>query len=416
MMRAQVVSAPDILRMVVAMVAISMAFVIGHIVGRMSTHGAMSNQAFSIPNSLHPEVGNTPPTFNVSNQSSPHSPEPQPTIELSSRLALHSRPIAFSVVLSPEKLELWGELFRVLRHAPNISFFVHIYGGEPDQAVLSKYEKDVHWAAVHTGPVKFSRGRNLNIQRIYAEEVRRGLQFDWWLIADGDAGHWHCARCPRTASPDFTGYACCMDYFIDTILNPDLRLASLSITLGGPEVDQAKALANDPAVDRSFVFRDCADAIFQAYHRAAAPIVFPYLDEIEEAGGSWWSSQGMMFHLTSGCLAGAGVLPARYFTAGHKEDHISYPRDRDLNLELQTLKNHYPDLFTFPLNEATTPSYLCKSGRFVTLREGNAHPDLIPDWWATNAYRACMKVKEPIFVREVGGGVPQALAPSFFPA
>lgn len=307
-------------------------------------------------------------------------------------------------------LERWRNLLHAMATRDDIILFASVWDKEPDEALLSAWMKEPRSTL---GSIKFepggsvTPGRNRIFQSIYEEEVRRGKRFETWVVCDSDAAFLECYRCPVTRLPNVTGSACCMDYFIRLALDRAYNFSTISTLLAWDEVAPFEAKKDLDVVDRMFHFRDCADAQLQAIHRDLVPVVFPYHEELEEM--SIWSSQGMLFRYTSTCAPGANVLPGRNLRQNEQE-HVAYNRGRrDQNAEAEIVRLAFPELAEWPINEVASPTLMCLRNQrgVVTLDPSSSHPDVV-DWRATEAFRKCLRIKEPWFVQTTGKGVPQA--------
>jgi hypothetical protein len=310
---------------------------------------------------------------------------------------------------------VWMERWRNLLNAMNetrkeIALFVSLWKEPPDEAQVASWraEPNSSLTSVKYEPGgTWTTGRNLLLQTIYEEEVRRGKRFDYWIVADADAAFVECYRCPVTRLPDVTGAACCMDYFVALALNRAYNFSSISTILAREEYPPFEARKDSDVIDRTFQLRDCGDGQLQAYHRDYVPIVFPYHVELDAM--SWWSSQGILFRFTSTCGPGANVLPGRNFRPNLME-HIDYPKwERDIGREEMLVRDTYPELADFPINAAVSPNLMCRlPSRAITLDDPTMPGQGVVDWRATESFKKCLRVKEPWFVRTTGKSVPQA--------
>ena len=190
----------------------------------------------------------------------------------------------------------------------------------------------------------WTEGRNLLAARVLAAEAARGSRFRYWLFSDSDARLERCECMPSAAAPAEPGEAddsvaaaqwrCCFEPLLD-VLRSAFEPATLSwgYASGGALAKRvAGALrAQDLALDGSLTAvplrqLNCADARLQAFHRDAAPLLLPYFADLDAT--SWWSSQGILHHLTAGCLAGANyeLFVVRNSSALENPEHAQYPR------------------------------------------------------------------------------------------
>ncbi len=80
-----------------------------------------------------------------------------------------------------------------------------------------------------------------------------------------------------------------------------------------------------PASPAAIQRADCLDAMKNAIHREAVPVIMPYIDELDST--SWWMSQALEFQVATGCLSGFNVILGGYQEgAEDKAQHSDYPR------------------------------------------------------------------------------------------
>ncbi len=85
-------------------------------------------------------------------------------------------------------------------------------------------------------------------------------------------------------------------------------------------------VARNPA---TILRMDCLDAMKNAIHREAVPLLLPYVDSLDKV--SWWMSQAVQFYLSAGCLAGYGAILGGYEEAMAPQ-HSAYPRGLNYTL------------------------------------------------------------------------------------
>lgn len=76
---------------------------------------------------------------------------------------------------------------------------------------------------------------------------------------------------------------------------------------------------------------DCSDGAFNAYHRAALPVLLPYVELVDRF--SWWGSQAIMWTVIGGCVPGYSVYVG-VFDLKRTTGHASYPRGRYEEVEM----------------------------------------------------------------------------------
>jgi hypothetical protein len=289
-----------------------------------------------------------------------------------------------------------------------------------------------HAAARPAAFNSYTRGRNNMWRAVYAAEVARGARFDYWVVADADTHRLECANCARTvdARPDWAQAACCLDNMFGTTLAPGaFGFASAATSLGG-DVAAAMAGLEHP---RTFLLSDCGDGMFQAMHRDAVPIFLPYHEEQEDY--SIWSSQAILFQFTSGCTrGGSAMLGSNMFVYDNQRNSHSggaTPNAVDWGRNDDIIGAAYPALvarameparrcqnpaWAFPPSDsladaiATFPRPAAAAAAAVdeALTASGVRVRPRVRWNETCAFAQCLAARRERFVRETGGGVPEA--------
>jgi len=331
-----------------------------------------------------------------------------------SNLALTSLPrIAVAIQGKAHGIPRWHAVLEALSTRRDVALFGLIWNGVINQNFVADWiNNNSHVKIFNETKGSWTEGRNFLAKAIYSEEVARGKQFHAWMFIDSDM--WYnlkCSRCPITAPLAPEGPACCLDYlFTDVILNGQYNFPTISSSTLEEERGKLRPLMSTPAIDSTFIFRDCADAQLQVFHREAVPALLPYHADLDER--SWWSSQSMLFQYLSGCLPGSNVLLGRDFDCTTNE-HNPYPRGSLLREEERDIVSKlFPALMVFPLNISTNPAFapstcLKYSNDIRTLDPANPK---LPDWRHSEAFLKCLNVKESYFLQMVGQGVPSAPA------
>jgi hypothetical protein len=83
---------------------------------------------------------------------------------------------------------------------------------------------------------------------------------------------------------------------------------------------------------------DCSDGAFNAYHRAAVPVLLPYVELVDRY--SWWGSQAIMWTVIGGCVPGYSIFVG-VFNIIRTSGHASYPRGRYEEVEIDAKKAVY---------------------------------------------------------------------------
>jgi hypothetical protein len=236
----------------------------------------------------------------------------------------------------------------------------------------------------------WTTGRNVLAQAMYTEEVKRFKQYEAWVFADADSWLMNCARCPTGD----LGAACCWDYMFRDVLLSNYSFATVATMATEVERRSVQHLSNDAMLDNTFIFRDCADAQVQAFHRDAVPILLPYHADLDFS--SWWSSQAMLFKYTSGCLPGANVVLGRHLYS-QSETHKGYPKGRDFAKENSTVVSLFP-----PIEDILSRPGMCIDQNDGKIRNIDPLNSQLVDWQHSEGFLRCLAAKEPYFIKEIG--------------
>jgi hypothetical protein len=270
----------------------------------------------------------------------------------------------------------------------------------------------------------YTRGRNYLWRAVYAAEVARGARFLYWAVADADTHRMDCAHCPPTRPPDYSSAACCLDSLFGSALAANEHgFAGVGTALAPAEAEGMARLRHP----RAFQMRDCTDGQLHALHRDAVPVYLPYHEDFEEH--SIWSSQGLLFHLTSACTRGGGAVLGANLRVydGERNSHTAgaSPAAVDWAANDALLAALHPRLWGRVLDPGRTcqaPGWLFPASgdagdSFLSFDEGGGGAAVSATgvrvaprvrWNETCAFRACLAEREARFVRETGGGAPQA--------
>ena len=189
----------------------------------------------------------------------------------------------------------------------------------------------------------WTAGRNRLARRIAQRETEISAPFRYWMFADHDM---HVAQnCHResTCRARFDAFsvqqtACCFDIAVGVLLAPETRYAAVNFLLEGASKVSPKHL--------SMAHQDCADGALTAFHRLAVPVVFPYVELVDRR--SWHESQGIHFHLVSGCFPGYSVF-SNVFEISRTLTHSRYPRGRRIADAARAMHRVYGTLGLIPV-------------------------------------------------------------------
>lgn len=158
---------------------------------------------------------------------------------------------------------------------------------------------------------------------------------------------------------------------------------------------------------------DCIDAMKDAFHREAVPLLLPYISSLDNI--SWWISQALLFHTTQGCLSGHTAVLGGY---GEPlvEEHSPYPQGRSDALERATVDRVFGSrgLVPWPIG-----GQWMEQGNCGALQPPAGAPELISDivfrsgdWMTSKAYLACRGALQARFDRFMRHGVSADPAPT----
>ena len=323
--------------------------------------------------------------------------------------------IAIAVQGRASEIAEWRRLLSNARGLAETSFFFLAYDGGSGGAALAEADCGGDGGACWAPAARttWTEGRNLLAARMLAAEAARGSRFRYWLFADSDARLERCEclaaespLAPALAEADVAAaqWRCCFEPLLD-LLRSAFEPATLSwgyASGGAPSGAVVAALrAQHVAPDGSmtaFALRqlDCADARLQAFHRDAAPLLLPYFTELDAS--SWWSSQGILQHLTAGCLAGANyeLFVDRNKSTLENQEHAQYPRGRVpsvIDAEARILNASLPALWPWPVPLSTNARgpVACQHERlrYAAVAVSTADGAGADSWRQTPAFEAC---------------------------
>jgi len=156
----------------------------------------------------------------------------------------------------------------------------------------------------------WSSGRNALGRALYETERKQGNLMRYWMFADADMVAVSCKSAEASGMAGVDAAAYCLDRHVQYYLLGKLQYASVFF-LGALGTEQ-----------EHYNF-DCGDAQMHAIHRAAAQVLLPYVEMLEDL--SWQESQSVLWRVASGCIAdggiGAGILSMR----PEDKKHSTYP-------------------------------------------------------------------------------------------
>ena len=301
--------------------------------------------------------------------------------------------IAVGIQGPADYLHRWRDVLSLMSTRSEVDFFCLIYDGTVNETMVDA------WRQEPNSPLKeimtnsmttWTTGRNVLAQAMYREEVKRFKQYESWVFSDADSWLMDCARCPTGD----LGAACCWDYMFRDVLLSNYSFATVATWALEEECRPVEHLSNDTVLDNTFIFRDCADAQVQAFHRDAVPILLPYHPDLDSS--SWWSSQALLFKYASGCLRDANVVLGRRFQS-QSILHKGYPKGRDFAKENSTVVNLFPSIA-----DVLSRPGMCNAQHVGKIRNIDPLNPQLVDWQHSEAFLWCLAAKKPYFIKEIG--------------
>ena len=193
-------------------------------------------------------------------------------------------PIAILVMLPSDPMP-WAKVLGALDTNSEVEAYFFMWQSAPTAetvAAANDTSRGVIKAVWHTPGTVWSTGRNALAKAAYAAEVARGAKYRYWVFFDEEIVICTGCNTSHVGEP-----ACCMDYMIRDVLLGPYNFAMVGIHVGPTKVNPEPF---SDAQSRSFEMHDCPDAKLAAIHRDAAPVLLPYVPDLDQTIG-WWSSQ-----------------------------------------------------------------------------------------------------------------------------
>ncbi len=287
--------------------------------------------------------------------------------------------VAIGVLGSCQDLILWSDVLANQHYYHQTHFFFLMFDEEPEVCLLRSGGADtfIHHT-FHEPNTTWTTGRNSLARSIYASEETSNRLYKYWLFSDADvASDLRCGYCKHLSG--IRAVACCMDQFIHFLTGPQ-QFANVALYLFGQVESEG---------DKHSEFRrhDCADAMFNAIHREAVPVILPYIHDLDEI--SWWYPQAVVFHLSMGCLKG-GTVTLRGFYEETTGSHASYPRGYEQEVASNLVKQHFHQLIPWPIY--TSDMFLIEPACLeneIGLSQGRFTNASSYEWHSTLEFRAC---------------------------
>lgn len=180
------------------------------------------------------------------------------------------------------------------------------------------------YQCTHASGLTWTSGRNHVARLIHQKEALRKVKFKYWVFTDGDTFDMTCRGCANSL--------CCFNSIVQFLNDPMCQFALVTHLDPYPKLPV-------PATD-SGVLVDCTDAMMNAFHREAVPVLLPYLGELEQS--SWHESQALLFRFFVYCLRGASLLLNGYWI-GPAQLHVTFPGGTNWEREQPVLQNYARD-------------------------------------------------------------------------
>ena len=189
----------------------------------------------------------------------------------------------------------------------------------------------------------WSSGRNYLAREMHKFEVKSGHLLRYWLFADADMAALRCKAATRMSSlfpaatpangENSAAAGFCLARHVQHYLLSRLQYASVFF-LG--------ALGEEHETYRF----DCGDAQFHAMHRAAVPVLLPYVERLEDL--SWQEAQAVLWRVAAGCIAEGGIGAGMLETLPESKRHSSYPGGSYLEARSHVINELYGKLHLSP--------------------------------------------------------------------
>ena len=221
------------------------------------------------------------------------------------------------------ELERWQSLFsnthfdQVRPHtALHLLSFDAPMSGTPPVGVSYLFMSNTTWTS----------GRNALGRAFYATERKNGPMMRYWMFADADMVSVGCKAAAAVGLSGVDASAFCLARHLEFYLFSRLQYAQVFF-LGALGSEQ-----------EHYNF-DCGDAQMHAIHRAAAQVLLPYVETLEDL--SWQESQAVLWRVAAGCLANGGVGAGILSIKDEDKRHSPYPGGSFLSARAHVITQIY---------------------------------------------------------------------------
>lgn len=221
---------------------------------------------------------------------------------------------------------LWLELLHHMESKSHVNLFLLAYDAPLESQLCSNHSRVICMFAPNS---TWTSGRNILARTMSQFEKKNQNHhgneryFKYWLFGDQDMVILNnCGEATHCKPPEYPGNsiklaACCYDIAVKTLLIHEIQYAAVNF------VNYEIYRQNYSRVDYlGFSHVDCSDGALNAFHRAAVPVILPYIEMLDDQ--SWWESQRMHFHLITGCFPGYSVY-SNIFELQTTTAHSNYP-------------------------------------------------------------------------------------------
>ena len=204
--------------------------------------------------------------------------------------------------------------------------------GTPPVGVSYLFQSNTTWTS----------GRNALGRSFYATERKNGPLMRYWMFADADMVSVGCkAAAAAGLSGGVDASAFCLARHLEYYLFSRLQYAQVFF-LGALGSEQ-----------EHYNF-DCGDAQMHAIHRAAAQVLLPYVERLEDL--SWQESQAILWRVAAGCLANGGVGAGILSIKEEDKRHSPYPGGSFLSARAHVIQQIYGKKYSLsphPIDNST---------------------------------------------------------------
>jgi hypothetical protein len=231
--------------------------------------------------------------------------------------------VAFAIQGKSTEFLKWVETFNQMISFNAIHLFYLSYDNDisPETCVTFKNSTCIY--GPHTS---WTEGRNALVYSVAKYEKHFNFNFKYLVFSDSDLFD---STCPNEKCENSS---CCFDKFVNILLSP---VDFATIGFAGYRPPGSSPLIH--RTDEMVLHEDCQDAMMQAIHHKAVPILLPYIEILDSV--SWWESQLLLFQTSATCLRGHSVI-LPFFNCENNV-HKNYPRGKFRDMEKVVIEKIY---------------------------------------------------------------------------